>query len=518
MKENFINGLMKNAVKQKDFIPVMDENGGIYHENGVYILGKNSFGALYILEIIDGDVLTAEDIQNRLDMNKRRLYELHEVESNYIIELFVFENQPDQDKLEAINKNVVHEAVKKKFLKSLSLVMSSKKLVRHYKAPVGTFGLGGIVKRQFEEPLDESENIEDIKDIMAQREEDLKMEFKAKNPIITYGLIAINILVFIALNIYSIKSGTDYNRLLSIFGQKDNSLIISGEYWRFISSIFLHGGITHVALNCLSLYMVGVFVERSFGHLKFSVVYFIAGICGSILSFMFSTSPSVGASGAIFGLMGALLYFGLQRPALFRVYFGYNVIVTIVINLIYGFSTTGIDNFGHIGGLIGGFIASGVVTKSDKAKWYLNRILYIVLLVVLAGGGLYYGFNNKTNRSLVMLESVEQHIENMEWGEAEEKAEEILNLKSRDELTNRMVLWDLIVAEVSQRKFDEGLEHAQQLKKIDEKNGHYLLGVTYFYMNRFEDAKNELLEAKKLKADYEQIDRLLSIIDKNGVE
>ncbi len=514
MKQNFINGLMKNAVRQKDFAPLMDENGEIYHENGVYILAKNSFGVLYILEIIDGDALTAEDIQKRLDTNKRKLHELREVESNYIIELFVFENQPEQDKLEAISVNGLHQAGKKKFLKSLSLDMSSKKLVRHYKTPFGTFGLGGIVKKQLEEPLDESENIEDIKDILAQKEEELKMEFKAKNPIITYGLIVINILVFIALNIYSTKSGTDYNSLLGIFGQKDNSLIINGEYWRFISPMFLHGGKTHVALNCLSLYMIGIFVERSFGHFKFAVVYFIAGFCGSIMSFMFSTSPSVGASGAIFGLMGALLYFGLQRPTLFRVIFGYNVIVTIVINLLYGFITPGIDNFGHIGGLIGGFIASGAVMKSDKVKWYLNRVLYIVLLVTLMGGGLYYGFNNKNNKALLMIEDVEQYIGNMQWIEAEEKAEEILSMNSGDKLVNRMVLWDLIVAELSQKKFDECVEHAQQLKKIDKQSGHYLLGATYFYMNKFEDARNELLEAKRLKADYAQIDKMLEMIDK----
>gem|GEM_PF-3153167 len=74
-----------------------------------------------------------------------------------------------------------------------------------------------------------------------------------------------------------------------------------------------------------------------------------AGIFGNILSFMFSPNAGVGASGAIFGLLGALLYFGLERPSLFKASFGANVIVMIVINLFYGFTKTGIDNFAHIG-------------------------------------------------------------------------------------------------------------------------------------------------------------------------
>jgi rhomboid protease GluP len=164
-----------------------------------------------------------------------------------------------------------------------------------------------------------------------------------------------------------------------------------GEYYRIITAGFLHGDIIHLALNMYALYVIGRQMESFLGKTKYITVYFVSLIMGSLLSMALSNYASVGASGAIFGLMGSMLYFGYH----YRVYLG-NVLKTqliplIFINLVYGFVATGIDNFGHIGGLIGGVLATkavGVKYKSTKSDIINGIIMLGILLAFLIYMGL----------------------------------------------------------------------------------------------------------------------------------
>ena len=140
-----------------------------------------------------------------------------------------------------------------------------------------------------------------------------------------------------------------------------------------------------------ALYIIGPQVESFFGKLKYLFIYIISGISGSILSIAFSSNTvSAGASGAIFGLLGAMLYFGYH----YRVYLGNvlksQIIPLIILNLVIGFILSGIDNLAHIGGLIGGIFASMAVgvpdksTKVDKTNGYVLLLIYISFLIYLA--------------------------------------------------------------------------------------------------------------------------------------
>lgn len=138
-----------------------------------------------------------------------------------------------------------------------------------------------------------------------------------------------------------------------------------------ISSGFLHADIFHLLFNCYALYVLGSQLESYIGKTKYSIVYLFSLLMGSLMSITFSDNPSIGASGAIFGLMGSLLYFGYH----YRVYLGTmlksQIIPLIIINLLYGFMLSGIDNFAHIGGLLGGFIvtmALGIKYKSNNSE------------------------------------------------------------------------------------------------------------------------------------------------------
>ena len=144
------------------------------------------------------------------------------------------------------------------------------------------------------------------------------------------------------------------------FGQKDNRLIVAGEWWRLLTSTLLHGYPfhPHILLNGFALYMIGNDLEAFFGRRRFFTIYWVSALGGSVTSFAFSPLRGLGASGAIFGLIGALaVYFGLHRNLfgkLGQAQF-WNIIFVIVLNVGFGLSQIlPIDNSAHIGGLIAG--------------------------------------------------------------------------------------------------------------------------------------------------------------------
>jgi len=179
-------------------------------------------------------------------------------------------------------------------------------------------------------------------------------------PFLTYIFLGINLIVFILM---TLAGGSEEQRVLITFGAKVNSLIQAGEIWRFITSIFIHIGYLHLIFNLYALWSLGPFSEERFGHWRFFVIYIMSGLGGSIASFFFSSALSAGASGAIFGLLGALLYYSLKRPLLWKSGFGMNLVIVILINFGFGLTQPGIDNFAHLGGLLMGTITTVLLTN-----------------------------------------------------------------------------------------------------------------------------------------------------------
>jgi membrane associated rhomboid family serine protease len=140
-------------------------------------------------------------------------------------------------------------------------------------------------------------------------------------------------------------------------GAKANDLILAGQVWRLVTPVFIHGGVLHLGVNMYSLFALGPPVERFFGAPRMLALYLLSGISGVVFSLAFNRFPSVGASGAIFGLLGALAMFlylhrGLLGPA-GRMQLQQLVVVG-ALNLVYGAMNPGIDLWGHIGGLAAG--------------------------------------------------------------------------------------------------------------------------------------------------------------------
>ncbi|KPU44178.1 rhomboid protease GluP [Oxobacter pfennigii] len=188
---------------------------------------------------------------------------------------------------------------------------------------------------------------------------------KSKKPVFTYILILINIGIFVMMEY---AGGTRNPDVLKSFGIKINSLILAGQYWRLITSAFIHIGFAHIAFNMYGLYNLGSIVERIYGNKKFLFIYFVSAILGSLSSLVFSPVPSAGASGAIFGMFGALLFLGRKIPGLFSTSSGLNILAVLGFNLFYGFITPGIDNYAHIGGLLGGYISASMAGFNNSSE------------------------------------------------------------------------------------------------------------------------------------------------------
>ena len=216
---------------------------------------------------------------------------------------------------------------------------------------------------------------------------------KNNKPIITYILIFINIVMFVLM--YMLGNGSENTNTLIDFGANYILLTKAGEYYRLITSGFLHIGVIHLLLNMYSLYIVGTQVEYFYGKVKYIIIYLFSLIMGSLFTVALSSvnTVSAGASGAIFGLLGSILYFGVK----YRGYIGNSlvnqIVPVVVLNLIIGFTTPGIGNAAHIGGLIGGYLISmGVGIGIDNREQKSSRVNGIVISVILTIFMIYIGF------------------------------------------------------------------------------------------------------------------------------
>lgn len=209
--------------------------------------------------------------------------------------------------------------------------------------------------------------------------------FERKNVIITPMLIFICVIMFILMYIFG--NGSENTGTLLLFGANLRVLVQNGQVWRLLTSVFLHIGIAHLIVNMYSLYVIGSQLEGFLGKVKYLLVFLISGITGSLLSVVMHESISAGASGAIFGLLGSLLYFGYH----YRLYLGTvlktQIIPIILFNLLISFIFPGIDAYAHIGGLVGGYLATmalGVPGKSNKVD-RINGTIVLILLFLFLG-------------------------------------------------------------------------------------------------------------------------------------
>jgi membrane associated rhomboid family serine protease len=188
-------------------------------------------------------------------------------------------------------------------------------------------------------------------------------------PIVTRALIVVNVIVFLAETATGVKLGGCSGSCGTVWnhGVLYGPLIhLNHEYWRIVTGGFLHDGILHIAVNMLSLYFVGSVLEPAVGSVNFAAIYFVSLLAGSFGALLFQPLvPTVGASGAIFGIFGALIVVAYHRGIpIWQSGLG----MVLVINLVFSFTFSGISIGGHLGGLIAGLICGEIVVQTSERR------------------------------------------------------------------------------------------------------------------------------------------------------
>jgi rhomboid protease GluP len=211
--------------------------------------------------------------------------------------------------------------------------------------------------------------------------------FWSRRTTVTYVIFGVNIFIFLLMGL---AGGSHSDSMLLGFGVKYNPLIDQGEIWRLVTPIFLHIGPLHIFFNSYAIWIVGPQVEKLYGGARFTIIYILTGIAGVAGSYWYHPDvPSAGASGAIFGLFGALLVFGYKYrstiPPMFQRAVGKGVFPVIAINLFLGYMIPNVDNSAHVAGLISGALLAFVIPfkKPGSSTPEIFKVLQIILVVVV---------------------------------------------------------------------------------------------------------------------------------------
>ncbi|GGA68401.1 rhomboid family intramembrane serine protease [Ornithinibacillus halotolerans] len=336
--------------------------------------------------------------------------------------------------------------------------------------------------------------------------------FSFGKPIFTYLLIAINAILFLLLEW---NGGSENHLTLIEFGAKYNPLIIDGEWWRIVTSMFLHIGLLHFASNMLFLYFFGSLAERIYGSVRFLIIYMLAGVGGGVASFALVTNLSAGASGALYGLFGAFLYFGIFHKRIFFQTIGTNILFLLGINIILGFSMPQLDVTAHFGGLIAGFVASAIV-HFPKKKNIMTQVIGIGIYLIVVGWMFLFGVDNNEANATYQLMKIDQLL-------PDEKYEEVIDSATKGlenpEDVEALLLFQRSYAYIQLNELEKAIEDLEACIKVMEDpkelpQAYFNLSILYIETED-ERAKEMLQKAYELNPNDERVIELYESLDKN---
>lgn len=326
-----------------------------------------------------------------------------------------------------------------------------------------------------------------------------------RRPVLTYALIGINVAVYGVLMLLAGLDAGAYNELLLAYGAKVNGQIIAGEPWRLVSAMFFHGGLIHLLINCFSLRAIGSIVETLYGRRWFLAIYAAAGLLGNLASFCFSLNPAVGASGAIFGLLGALLYLGVLDPQFLKTGFGADILGMAVLNLAYGFTAAGIDNFAHMGGLAGGFLMTGLLMQAAPRIPVNTRAASAGLLVLLTAGAAFYGWQKPGNLEQSYIATLMSLEAKRDWAAMQVYGIGRLGDLPQDSAARGDILYYVARSAAVQEDYASAERYATELATLEPAFGNYFLALVLYDQGKTEAAGAALTRAESAGFDPARI-------------
>ncbi|HZW81820.1 MAG TPA: rhomboid family intramembrane serine protease [Candidatus Deferrimicrobium sp.] len=485
----------------------------------LYRIGGND---LFLLKLVPADGLSLEEINNNQQLEFSKLEALRENNNfNFAhqVMLYIFNQGVSLETVENLQGSKQVSALSRCYLLPWIVDLEQQRTTVHKGLPLGNFGLMGQGS-PLEAPSKLAHDTGNLYDQATSVEEN-ETEIRAKSrPTITYSIMAICVAmagVSISLGAYTVYSADPV--VMTQLGAKANDLVAAGQFWRLLSSVFLHLGLMHLAFNMVFLYSIGPGVESLFGKTRYFVIFVMAGLLGSIASFAFTTAISAGASGALFGLLGAYLYFWLREPKAGK-QIGRAVVQLVAYNLLFGLLVKVVDNWAHLGGLLGGFLAAAIIGLPGEKRKMLGRVACALLFCALVLGGAWFGLSQENSPERVAASVQRQAAEarylvlkKNDYAGAQQLLEQALK-KQPDSMD---VLYLLGVTHLAQNHLFEAkdnLEEAVRLK-ADWSQSQYYLGYTYAQLGRKTEALVHLSEAVKLDPENAEYLKALNIV-KNG--
>lgn len=386
---NYLNAVTIDIIKKCDFVPIRDRAGNYIINSYQRVFRKLTASDHQYIEILYLDILNEENIKSSF-FNNMPFFERIAVTDIYRV--FVCVSYPDNAKINAAKELKKHADAKKINLTNIVVDLTNKD-VTCYNDSDQECEYESILRDRLNDDLSSFATLGNIKELVEENDSYPTIEEVTQKTPAIYIITAINVFLWLLGLFFVLTSGEN---IIQNFGIKDTSAIIEGEYWRLFTAMFLHLDFEHLLFNSIMLVILGISIERLFGTKKFLFIYLVSGIMGNIAGFAFSSFNSLGASGAILGLGGALTYVWFVNKRAFIGSRRYIVLLFYTFYAIFmGFANPGVDNLGHIGGFLGGILCAGIVwTEENNKSSTKRRTIFTYILIALASIGILKRFIN----------------------------------------------------------------------------------------------------------------------------
>jgi membrane associated rhomboid family serine protease/Flp pilus assembly protein TadD len=314
---------------------------------------------------------------------------------------------------------------------------------------------------------------------------------RSHDPLVMYVILGINLAVFIGMALAGVSPMSPSGEQLVHWGANFGPYTFSGQYWRLLTYMFVHVGIIHIAFNMWCLWDLGTLAESLYGRFSFVSIYLVTGVAAGVASLWWHPrSPSAGASGAIFGVAGALIAsfklgeFSLPRAAIQGV--TRSLVIFAVYNLIFGAAFAGIDNAAHVGGFVTGLALGAAIAKlAPFSPVRRFSVIVLVALVVLGAGALLFRSQSYMAHA-VRAEQLEQS-----GNHTEAISQLIQALAAKPDDAHARYMLGLTYARNGQ--FADAEREFKNLAQRQPQSSlaHYELGLVYLNMDRPADAERE---------------------------